>query len=436
MAILFSLAGCSKEYVLDKLSLSDEAVPIVKALAEDPVFPMKRPLEIGIVSRAEMEDALYGEILPTARKLGMEEKRAESLAREQSRGMSREVGVKFFSERYAVLVIPENVVKAARELAESEDVTRELLRGRLLVECAHAAAFERYGLDRMAGDSAEMDRRMARSAAMEGFAWFLARRLAERKGWMRSLDLCARRVVGERPKTIRSIRDAAADEAYRQLSFIHVAGERFVTTLFETGGEPAIARMFEAPPEDPDLIARPEWYLDPSSRPQPTRELEAALSLFEERFDQAVWQIDRMVETRQRIAAQLASRGEQDVQRMLDGIVAGRASVASSREDPAARNVVLQIKEHTSAEAANFFVLKVRQILESDRTGNIKPFEDEGERWAGFLFAESAASTGGPEILGCVVASGVLTVSISFAGEAVVEQTLREVVELVLDAIR
>ena len=433
---LLQTTGCEREFVVDELSLSDEAVPIVKALTEEPVFALQQPPAIKAVSRVEMEDALYGEMLLTVKALGMEGQRAESLAREQSRGISRELGVKFFSDRNAVLVVTENVTKAALELTGSTDEVREFLRGRLLAECSHAVTLQRYGAGRLDGDSPDMDFRMARTAVVEGFARFLARRLAVRNDWMRSFDLNSLRMVPARPETIRTAQDAMADQAYRRLAFIHLTGERFVTAVFEQGGEPAIAKLFQAPPDDPDLISRPEWYLDPSLRPQPTRELERALSLFAERYDQEdVWQVERLDETHERIAAQLASCDEQDRKRMLDGIVTGRVAVASNRASPGTRHVVLQIKEHTSAEEASFFVRKVQEILQEDRTGNLETFLDDGGRWSGFRFDDSTTDSGAPSVTGCVVACGVLTISPSFTGESVEEPELRELVSLIVDAI-
>ena len=428
-------AGCSQEeYSINPLTLTEAALEVTTALGEDPVFPLESPPEIRTATRAELADALYVEILPAVNRLGLEGSRGESLAREQAQGLSRLVGVKYFSGRNAVLVVPANVSGSAAGLSKGADQTRALLRGLLLLECAHAVGVQRYRADQISDETQDLDRSMTRRAVVEGFARFLARRTARRTQptWEANLDLCTEMIVGQPPEAIRNAQDAAEDQAFRQLAFIHLQGEEFVTVVFDTGGEPAIQKLFENPPDDPDLVGQPNWYLEPASRPIPTRDLGRALTLFEERFDAEQFGRRRIQENRQRIETQLAFASEPNLNRILAGVVDAQTSVITSNSDPEKNNVSLQIKEHSSAAEAGFFVGQVRQIIEADRTGNVREIAGPDGEWRGILFSDPPRDTGGMQILGGVVEAGVLSISVSLTGDLALEPALMELLPAVV----
>jgi len=430
-------AGCSREYTLDPLTLTADALEVTAALREDPIFPLETPPDVRVATRAELADALYVEVLSTVERLGVSGSRSEELARDQAQELSRWVGAKYFHDRDAILVVPENVALIAAELNPEEDVTRDLLRGMLLLECAQALGVQRYGADQISAESRDIDQSITRRAVVEGFARFIARRAAARQPSVleSSFELTSRMIVGRPPAVIQSAEDAAEDQAHRQLAFIHEQGEQFVTEIFEAGGEPAIRKLFEDPPDDPDLIGRPAWYLNPASRPLPTVDLERALTAFEERFEVDQWERQRIDDNLQRIEAQLAFASSGDADRMVRNIVAAQSEVVTSRKDPERDNVSLQIKEHTSAAEAEFFVLQVRQIIESNPSSGVREIADPDERWQGVQFEGVAPGAGGPKMLGCIVEFGVLTISVTFTGELAVDGSLLEVLRVVTTAL-
>ncbi len=433
LASLVSLVGCGKEYRLDALTLSEDAAEVLAAVSAEPVFKLEKLPEIRIGEQAEIESALFGEVFPTAKSLGMEESRARSFAHEQSRGLARVVGAKYFEELNAVLVLPENISLVVQTLEEGASATRDVLRGLLLLECARAVKMARYGPDPLPTDQ-DFDRSMCQRALVEGFGRFLAQRLATRHGWERSLEMCTKMMIGEPPAEILSMEDASATQAYNQNAFVHLKGERFVTAVFEARGEEGVREMMASPPTEQEIIARPEWYLDPSKRPQSKYDLEPALALFEKRFDPELWRSERLHSERGRVAMQMAMCEREDIDRVLNGIVGGRTAVLSHAEEPQRRNAALQIKEHVTAEEAQFFVARVAEIIRADRTGNVSEVEGANGSWTGILFAESAEG-GNPEMVGGVVTAGELSVSVTFAGETVGQEVVRQVFDLVVSTL-
>lgn len=411
--LLLSHSGCSEPSEFDAVVLTREALPVVEAYRDDPLFGMESTPPIELATLAEVEAALFLEIAPAVRRLESDPERAELTARRQARGLAGLIGAKYFPGDGIIRVVPVNIEQAVTRLGQPQSALTTVLRGLLLVECGHALVQTRYQASNAAERIRNADQSLAFRAVIEGFTLFIARRHADKHGWQASLEMCMRLVVGD------DVDEESTDEyseIREQQLFTYRQGERFIRRVFEAGGEPALRALFQDPPADTDLIAHPDWYLDPDSRPGGNFDLDGGLDELEAQFDPELWTGARFSSNQRRIEAQMALAGPEAVERIVEHFLEGRTGVVTFNEDPTRRNIAVQLKEHGSDEEASYFLDQVRILI--DQSYPVPGVEQTGVRadWKGWVFqGENAEGS----IKAALAAVGPLTVCVAVTGEEV-----------------
>lgn len=153
------------------------------------------------------------------------------------------------------------------------------LRAVLAHETVHALDDARHDIGKVLGGLATIDAIQGFTGVFEGHAQLLARRICAKRGWSEGFDLFSTNIRGL-PEGAESLAAAQLDTLRAQgavMAAPYVAGETFLAAV-EARGPEAVARAFREPPDSPDLLYRPDWWLDPSKRPKSKFAMAATLA--------------------------------------------------------------------------------------------------------------------------------------------------------------
>lgn len=184
-----------------------------------------------------------------------------------------------------VHVSPAAFTRAAELFDRPELLEADALFAVLAHEGAHAVADRRFDLRAFLtkAQSEGEDALMGADAVIEGYAQHVARAVSKARGRSAGFE------------TFTSLIDAVPDELdagarplveamTAQFAFAYRSGEDFVAAVLAETGPEGVARLFTSPPASRVEVSRPDWYLDPSSRPEHGFELDLALTLVEDGF--------------------------------------------------------------------------------------------------------------------------------------------------------
>lgn len=165
--------------------------------------------------------------------------------------------------------------------------SREVVYAVMVHEGAHAYADAKYDLARLFRE-AHLEGAQAVSGAeavCEGYAQYLARKACKAANREQGF-LSFTRAITELPDDLDAGQRAIAEMSVRAFGFAYGHGENFVTEVIAEGGPAMEAQIFAYPPTTRTEVLRPEWYLDPDSRPAYEFELDEALALVPAAFDE------------------------------------------------------------------------------------------------------------------------------------------------------
>jgi hypothetical protein len=293
-------------------ALAAEGIPLVR----DALGVELAGVEVRIGTRAEIEAAIVYESWPTLLRIVGDPARAEQQAAELAREFAPFLLAKYVFESDDVLIQPEAFERVAARAGMPELLEEPCVRAVLLHEFVHAADDERHDFSRLFQGCRSTDALRAATAVVEGHAQLVARDLAERFGCVEGLATYTRAITAP-PRALVESGDTGSQLALRTQSMLaassYVDGEAFFVALRAAGGEEVVQRAFREPPADTVVIARPEWFLDPGSRPHAAFDLEPALDAFADELDGDGWTEQRISVSAADLRALLAPLAPEEV---------------------------------------------------------------------------------------------------------------------------
>lgn len=268
----------------DLASILDE---LRGSLSKECGIEVPRDVTAKFVSRDELTEALVEEIeaqfLAIAKaeaedgRQGVSEFQARADGRLAATGMAIGCLAKYRFATKEILICAENIESLQRDAAlPSSLASKDGVRAIMIHECIHASDHAVHAIDDRIAAARSHDELRAFGSVVEGHAQFATRRAVEKIGGKREFEEFTAWIGGPpdtEPKVdellLRVVRAAMASSYYD--------GERFITAIFQHGGADAIARAFAAPPKESILIECPHWYLDPTTRPRSSIDLDAAI---------------------------------------------------------------------------------------------------------------------------------------------------------------
>jgi hypothetical protein len=143
-------------------------------------------------------------------------------------------------------------------------------------------------------------------------------------------------------------------------------GERFIAHLLRVGGDAAVARAFREPPRTLDDVFRPEWYLDPSSRPADRFDLAAGLAIVLEWYPAADFTHQEITLLRPQLEAALSILPNEDVSAALDPLVDAAARLVGESNDGDGTFIPALMEFETADDAYRFLLVQERVLHAKD----------------------------------------------------------------------
>lgn len=233
----------------------------------------------------------------------------------------------------------------------------EALRAVLVHELVHAIDDARHDFGKTLATLRNVDACQGFNGVLEGHAQLLARRVCEKRGWKAGFDAFTAN-IGGLPEGAEAMDPVQVDMLRAQnaiASAPYFAGESFMAAVDARGAE-SVARAFREPPENMDLLYRPEWYLEPAKRPAAKYALDAALELFSEPYAAETWASTRMTAPRAQLEAAMHRAGPERVKAALDGRLTTLSIGLQPRADPNSKLVSAALSEFVDEASARKFI--------------------------------------------------------------------------------
>lgn len=125
----------------------------------------------------------------------------------------------------------------------------------------------------------------AADAVSEGYAQHLARATCARTQRTRGFETFCRAIT-QLPEDMDPGARLLAEQAVRPFGFAYGDGEEFVARVLDELGAAGEDRLFDRPPLTRIEVLRPEWYLEPESKPAHEFAIGEALALVPPAFDE------------------------------------------------------------------------------------------------------------------------------------------------------
>jgi hypothetical protein len=348
-AVSLLLAACARDFTLDEATLAAAARDVVPDVETETGTDLSG-LTIRIGTRDDLVRTLVAELTEQLTVPLADEATARTRARACAIRLSRELFAKYSYAERVVLACEENLRPLAVRCGEPLILTPEGVRAILAHECVHAADDRRYGLRAGLAGAGTLEALEARSAVLEGHAQLLARRICERRGWGEAFEAFTRSLDG--------------------------AGEAFMRFVEEEGGAAAVERALRSPPAELALVARPRWFLDPASRPEPEFDLSAALRRLVARHPPRKWSAVERSPGRSDMREALSLLPVPDVDWVVETVEESRSLRLTPRRGPRSTTILAALHRFSSREDAERCLGLLRRLHrlkdETMRTGTVR----------------------------------------------------------------
>ncbi len=377
---------------------------------------LAEPADIAKVLRPELERQLRAQ--------GIED--PETQARLGAGALSMALLGKYAFDSQTILICATNFENLSKLMEKPELNSRQCLQAVLVHEAMHALDDQRHEFGKVLDTLSTAGRFQAYQAIIEGYAQHRARQVCEQQGWKEAFDQFTS-AIGWVPEKGDEATKLLSRVAAASMSVAYYDGERFVATLLEGQGDAEqaelVGRLFREPPADLDVILHPEWYLDPSKRPELKHDFEGALTEFSKTFEG--WNAQQAVAVKPQIAAALALLPKESVEQVVGSLLHNRLLVMAPAENPA-QQVIVGLYEFKDAAGALGYVAAFEQLGklkdEAMKTGSIRIVDPRYEsiRRPGFqaVLAAKGLEGAGPdriETLSLVGARGSIAVEMVFS---------------------
>ena len=403
-------------------------------------------VELRFVDAGELVESLVAENLPALLRQAPDRDAAEREARAFAEATAPLLIAKYAWQARAIVVVLDTWNGQAQALGRPELGGDEMLRAVLVHELVHAIDDVEHGLEALFAKIDSRDTAAGVNAVLEGHAQHVARAVCAARGWTKGFQdftdaigaLPEQPGIDEGTLLFQRIASAGERTAYHD-------GERFIAALERAGGRDAIARAFRDPPKDGQTVFHPEWFLDPSSRPKSTYDLDAGIDLFAARFDDATWNASRSSLQPAQLQASLGLLPAETSKRIVESLRGSSVIVLQPRADPASKFVAAIVIEFDAEESALFFVEAARGLSrikdETMKEGAIRisasSLSDLATGGAhGFILHKRMHN--GPlafDVSGSEVARGRLVVETVFSAEPIEDGEHEQLVLAMLEAL-
>jgi hypothetical protein len=249
-----------------------------------------------------------------------------------------------------ILVSSENFASRARSQGSDWYLQPEALRIHLVHEAAHAADDLQWNIGEGMASAEDFEAIQMRRSVTEGHAQLTTHRVSRAKGWEREFDRMIEHMSRLPPLTASLHRLLPAARLRTSLD-AYLDGEWFMSRVFKAGGYEAVKRALYVPRKENEFLSKPEWFLDPSSRPSTLLELESGLDHVASRFDSRGWEKLRWFLGPWELGKGIDAP-EEELERWIEGLVRSRALSIRPRNLEENRALGATLFEHTSAQHA------------------------------------------------------------------------------------
>lgn len=358
--------------------------------------------------------------------------------------LSQALLAKYQLSKHRILVSAEGFAKLAKLLDEPKLRSEPALFGVLVHELVHARDAERSSVFRRLKAVRSADEMLALSCLLEGHAQHRARQIckaAERSTGFEIFDRCITKPdpnledAEEGERLLANLVTQIVSTPYRE-------GEAFFDRLVELGGAAALEKALQDPPKTMLEIFRPDWYLDPSSRPAEPP-FGRAFDIFARDY-QTGWDRQEvpLVPSQLRPAME-PLEDPAAVDKMFEGIRTMRCVVLTKGMGDSLVTLLVYHCE-TSPAAETVVALSRRLGVAKDekmKAGAIRILSAEyeeirGQGWRGFQTRKKVQV--GPEevdVVGGVVALGDLAIEYLYSNTPITETRVREVLDAATAAL-
>ena len=307
-----------------------------------------------VATTDEIRGLLVEENVPIMLSQVGSEQGALELAESFAAGLAPYLLAKYAFEGHEILVCAEGFERLARLLDMPELLDPGVVRAVIVHELVHAADVPRYAFAESCAVLASPARIQALNAVLEGHAQYVARGVCEALGWSEAFEVYGRAIVADAPDDAGEVERLLRRAQRQAAEAMYVGGERFVAAVEDARGREGIEDAFRDPPQDMAAVHRPEWFLDPSTRPVVRFRLEAPLELLDEVYAErreAGWMGNRLPVDSEQIATAFADLEKPVVTRIAASL---RGGLVGQYVAPgmAAQHMLLAIEWSTAADAS------------------------------------------------------------------------------------
>lgn len=358
--------------------------------------------------------------------------------------LSQALLAKYQLSKHRILVSATGFARLAVLLDEPKLLSEPALFGVLVHELVHARDAESSSVFRRLKAVRSADELLALSCLLEGHAQHRARKICKAAGRSTGFEIFDRSItkpasnredLGEGERLLANLLTQSVSTPYRE-------GEAFFDRVVELGGTAALQKALQEPPKTMLEILRPDWYLDPSSRPTEPP-FGQAFDIFARDYQEGWDRREVPLVPNQLRPAMAPLEDPAAVEQMFAGITTMRCVVLSKGMGESI--VTLMVYDCESSVAAEAVVALSRRLGaakdEKMKTGAIRivsaEYEDiQGQGWRGFEMRKKVQA--GPEeidVVSGVVALGDLAFEYLYSNEPITRARVREVLDAATAAL-
>jgi len=263
---------------------------------------------------------------------GTKQEEVEAASRRFANGISGGLLAKFNFGANEVLVNLDVFFALQDEFGLEGFASYEVLEAVLVHEAVHAIDDVEFSLSKLQDLIVDTDSAQAINAVMEGHAQFRSRRVCAENGLTAAFERYSEVIAWAPEKDDPAEALLLATQA-AQMEFWYEEGERFFSAVHAVRGAEGLREVFRAPPTESVLISEPDWYLDPSTRPEADFDLEARLDVIIELMEREGRDMLKMKLLKPQVAAAFALLPELDVETVLEELDDNHVAIHQGAED-------------------------------------------------------------------------------------------------------
>lgn len=286
----------------------------------------------------------------------------EELTREALAGFAEGMIGIYSMENGDIRIALENLEGLSELFEKPGAYSEEILFAVIAHEGAHAVADRKYGMVALIESRETSDQLDALNAVFEGHAQWLSRQVCSNAGF-ESGFLGMTELTTTTPEMDDPVLRMALEITVQIFAFAYVDGESFVNALYAAKGEEGIKQAFSSPPSGRNSINHPDWYLDPSKRPESNYQIEDALQVFDDFFMDQALATQRIDLDKGMLRAAASALPHEDIDRFSSAVLESRATIGNNEQSDKQEFVVAALHQCQSEEQAALYISLSKQLV-------------------------------------------------------------------------